>query len=191
MDSEELISKLNDEITWAHHDFELYKKLFFGSPKTNKIINHTANNFFFRLEIILADRCIINISKLTDPYDQRGNKNLSISLLKVIGEKEEWPFIDKINESLVRINELVLDIRKHRNKSKSHTDIKTLKEPWTLESITLKQIEAVLLEMGKLLNSYYLQTHGYKYDWYPKSPGNVDNLLAFLEIGLEHKKNME
>lgn len=188
MDGKELIAFLNKNITSAHEDFELYKKLFYNSPEIKTLLNNTAHNFFYKLEEILADRCIINISKLTDPYEQGNHKNLSMDLLRVIGIKESWPFLNKIEESLTQINEIAETIRAHRNKSMSHNDIETLERPWTLEPITIKSLDKAYTEIGNLMNMYYLETEGCTFDWYPKSPANVDSLLFYLNKGLNYEK---
>lgn len=111
---------LNQRVLELHLVWEQYTQLFGESEETVHLLNQTAGLFFRVVQEGLWDSVLIGVSRLTDPAQTGGNKNLSIRSLPVlIGDKGLQGRVSDLCEStLVKAKHA----RDHRNKRIAHQD---------------------------------------------------------------------
>jgi len=88
----EEVERLKDDLIWIWHYFTQFKKLFAQSHLRVELLNEVAPLFFYTLQKVLWFEIVIGIGRLTDPYRQGSNRNLSIGILPILAKQYQWDF---------------------------------------------------------------------------------------------------
>lgn len=77
-EARKIADKFADIAVNQYHEFKEFLTLCHHSEKRNDLLNKTARFFFGELQYMYAHLIILNVSKLADPPETRGHKNLSV-----------------------------------------------------------------------------------------------------------------
>ena len=111
---------LNQRVLDLHLVWEQYTQLFGDSEETVHLLNQTAGLFFMVVQDGLWDSVLIGISRLTDPAQTGGNKNLSIRSLPYV--IEDALLKSRVSELCEHALTKAKHARDHRNKRIAHQD---------------------------------------------------------------------
>lgn len=150
-----IFDQLREESIQLHFRWLIYRQLFASSPEDIDLLNERGSSVFFLLQHLLLDNIALSFSKLTDPHEQRNNKNLSIkTLIQVLKEDSNDSLANEIQERLKMLNDQCESFRTLRNKRIAHADfshaLRVAEEP--LPGISRTQIEQALESLRDILN---------------------------------------
>src|SRR5687768_1382998 len=111
---------LHRKLIELHMVWQQYRQLFGSDPETVALLNRTAGLFFKIAQDEIWDSVLLGISRMTDPPETRGKKNLTINSLPIlIGDPA-------LRQELEDLCAAALDqasfAREHRNKRIAHQD---------------------------------------------------------------------
>ncbi len=124
------------------------------------------------------DDLTLGLTKLTDPAETKGKKNLS--LLRLIDELESSDFKNKMMVHYQKIKSLVEAAQDHRNKRIAHNDLNVLTQnyPKLLPNLTLNCLESVLTSIEDFLDEFQFHFKPIHFDFTMlQVPEDVDNLM--------------
>jgi AbiU2 len=125
----EYVFRIINDFELCKLDWCLYTDLYLqGSARVNTL-NSKAPHFFARVQSNLMENTIIRISRLTDRYQQKDKKNLTLESLK-----EDGADVFGISEQYGAVQSSVENIRKVRHKVYAHRDLQVAiaEDPSTL-----------------------------------------------------------
>jgi hypothetical protein len=114
-----------EQCIWLKCCYNTYSALYESDERTTKVLEASASLFFQDLNKIIIDYILLQISKITDPAESMGHKNLTFESVNASLKKENLMTkeIENLSNGLSRYRELVID---SRNKLISHLDSKTV-----------------------------------------------------------------
>ena len=143
---------LHRKLIELHMVWQQYRQLFGSDAETVALLNRTAGLFFKIVQDEIWDSVLLGISRLTDPPETRGKKNLTIhSLLPLIEDAA-------LKKELQELCKAALDqakfARAHRNKRIAHQDhaYATDRAANPLDGISRERVESMLAALGKIMN---------------------------------------
>jgi len=140
--------------------------------------------FFHHIQFILLDDIELIISKILDPAETKGNKNLSLEQLIIQFNDFGEDITDELTFRLSKIREKAKDIRERRNKRLSHYDLNASvsrnKDLFTKAS--RKVIKEILKDVSEYLNiiDYRIYNTTTIYD-FSSAPGDAESLINCLK----------
>jgi len=152
---------LNQRVLELHLVWEQYAQLFGESEETVQLLNQTAGLFFMVVQEGLWDSVLIGVSRLTDPAQTSGNRNLSIrSLPGLIGDKGLQGRVSDLCENALTKAKLARD---HRNKRIAHQDQQYFfdREARPLGGVSRALVNEMLQSITAVMNEinvYYCDT---------------------------------
>src|SRR5579872_6546080 len=72
---------LDNEVTWLHGSWKVYRQLFGTSADRIDLLNRSARVFFYLIQRVLMDSVQLTLSKLADPPLTAGKQNLTLACL--------------------------------------------------------------------------------------------------------------
>ena len=188
-----IYKNINTEVKWIHVKWNVYKQLFDSSQEKIDLINRSAPQFFGIIQQIFFVDVVLGLSRLTDPAESSGHKNLSLQL--VIDEFDNSGLLElssKLDSDYEKIEQECEPIRKWRNKKISHSDFQTTLNVSDnpLPNISKVDIENVLDKIRDFMdhiNSAFFESKIYYEHAMTSTGGNV--LLGKLKEA-ENYKNL-
>lgn len=157
---DEIWLPLDNEITWLHAKWLIYKQLYGTDEKRIAILDKAASNFFHIIQHTLLNDIQLSIAKLNDPDKTKGNSNLSIHTLYAIVAKLA-PAINDLPKLVSEFSRSCTKIKHRRNKWIGHFDLKTLTDPAIgLIGPSRDEINASLEALRKVMNCIALHFTG-------------------------------
>jgi len=124
-DEKKAIRGFCKQYAWLIVVFEDYRILYEGAPDRWKLLQEVAAEFFQKLNLILVQHILLNMSKLTDPAHSRQDDNLTVEyIVKLVGEEQSKEL--GLDELSGRIHAIRPYIKEARNKVVAHLDKNTL-----------------------------------------------------------------
>lgn len=183
MDISQKLEILKNDLIWARHYYNEYKKLYMANQLRIELLNDTASSFFAVLQRVLWEQMIISLSRLTDAHERGENKNLTVGILLELAIDNNWEFVQDIESKLLKIKETSAAIRKWRNKVVAHRDLPTaLSEGALLDKVDLHQVDDLLRLIGNVVNLAYIKLTNAEQSWDLISDGDVDALIHHLKL---------
>lgn len=189
---EELFENVRSQVTLLHGWWIIYRQLFGTSRERVDFLNECASSFFYITQDALWDGIQLILSKLSDPAQTFGKKNLSLEMIcqviKELGQEELFSDLDKSLSSYRKKCEI---FKKHRNKRIAHFDFDTLinGKSKPLPGVSRAMIEDALKELRFFMNQvdgFYRDTEmGYEYF---KMPDDAEALIEIIKRGLRYEE---
>ncbi|MBP6446501.1 MAG: hypothetical protein KA341_06825 [Saprospiraceae bacterium] len=180
-DLNKALEALLNEILILHKRFEIYKDLFGTNEEYVSLLNKTSGTFFYLVQSGFMENIILSISRLSDPEEMNGYKNLSLKgLISLID-----------NENL--INELNLQVKWYttktteflkawRSKKVAHLDFDTAMSKAKLKNdITIQNLELAISSVRQFYNTIYNHYYGSKMVFGSNGDSTSKSLLTSLE----------
>ncbi len=191
----ELFYELLTNVAYLHLSWQNYKSLFGTSPELIDLLNWAASSFFGLLDRIMRHDVILAISRLMDPKESCGKKNVSLDcLIDKLQLSIDTTLFNKWQSELEELKDCYKPLRKVRHRLLAHEDLATTlqyhRNP--LPGISRTYIENILEKIQKLLGD--IEEHFCKsrttYQYIP-SIGDGEDLIFTLESAREHKKRRQ
>lgn len=183
----DIFEELQNEITWLHGRWMIYRQLFGHSPKRIDLLNKCASVCFGIIQNVLKDEVQLSLCKLTDPARTGKQENLSLKTLQEHVEKLGDQILIASSSNL--INEIYRkceSFRIHRHKRLAHFDFTTaMKGDFSLLPPTSRQmINEVLTLIQKYMNTIEIHYCKHETHYEPFLDHDGDELVAFLKYGV-------
>lgn len=162
---------------WTYQVWILRKVLYDDNPH-EYLLRHPIHAFFFtRLEKILQEYWIHEVTKLHDPASQHGFDNLSIDYIYECGD---WsPEIrDKLNKLKVEMNRFYTQLKPARNKLLSHKDKQTILSEITLGSFEEGDDEKYFEALKDYASEVYMSVVGEPFSFDELTRNDVDVFMT-------------
>lgn len=143
---------LHRKLIELHIVWQQYRQLFGSDAETVALLNRTAGLFFKIVQDEIWDSVLLGISRLTDPPETRGKKNLTInSLLPLIDDATLKKELEELCKAALDQSKFARD---HRNKRIAHQDhaYATDRAANPLDGISRERVESMLADLGKIMN---------------------------------------
>jgi hypothetical protein len=147
-----VFASLHRKLIELHIVWQQYRQLFGTDEETVALLNRTAGLFFKVTQDEIWNSVLLGISRMTDPPESRGKKNLTINSLPLLIND---PTLKQELQDLCRA---ALDdaafAREHRNKRIAHQDhgYATNQAANPLNGISRERVESMLASIGKVMN---------------------------------------
>jgi hypothetical protein len=186
-----IYEEIDTEVKWIHVKWNVYKQLFDSGQEKIDLINRSAPQFFGIIRQIFFVDVVLSLSRLTDPAESFGHKNLSFELL--IDEFQSSGYSALCSKLVPQYEMIKLSckpFRKWRNKKISHRDfltaLNTRENP--LPDISKTDIEHALEKVRSFMehiNLNLFETKTYYEHAFTTTGGNV--LLGKLKEAEKYK----
>ena len=78
----DIYERIKNELVEVHIRWKLYRQLFGTNEVRIQLLNETAPTLFGQLQLLWFDYVVMDICRITDPTETRGEENLVISQLR-------------------------------------------------------------------------------------------------------------
>jgi len=143
---------LHRKLIELHIVWKQYQQLFGSDQETVELLNRTAALFFKIIQDEMWDSVLLGISRMTDPPETRGKKNLTIHSLPALIEDPSLKLeLETLCEAAL---EQAAFAREHRNKRIAHQDhgYATNRSAYALSGISRERVKSMLAAIGKVMN---------------------------------------
>ncbi|UKE51130.1 hypothetical protein KCU57_01660 [Xanthomonas translucens] len=143
---------LHRKLIELHMVWQQYRQLFGSDEETVALLNRTAGLFFKIVQDEIWDSVLLGISRMTDPPETRGKKNLTIHSLPLLVDDAA------LKNELQGLCSAALDqaafAREHRNKRIAHQDhgYAADRAANSLSGISRERIETTLAALRAIMN---------------------------------------
>jgi hypothetical protein len=185
------VDELKDDLVWAKHYVNQYKKLFLHNQKRLDLLNETAPNFFRDIQRMFWDEMTISVARLMDPHVQGSNKNLSLKILLKLAKDNQWNFESEIADLVEKARNKAESVINRRMKLIAHRDLPTAMGEVELDSIGIAEIEETLSLAGQALNVIYVELTGGAWVWDLILVHDADELMYYLKLAMIYKEKTE
>lgn len=144
--------QLYRKLTELHIVWQQYRQLFGTDSRTVQLLNRTAGLFFKIIQDELWDSVLLAISRMTDPPNTSGRKNLTIqslpSLIENPGLRAE------VHDLCKAAVDDVAFAREHRDKRIAHQDhgYTTDRSSHPLNGVSRERVESMLESLRRVMN---------------------------------------
>lgn len=137
--------------------YKQYINLFGVNKQRVDLINSSAGSFFYNVERIYWQSCVLAVCRLTDPVKSMGKDNLTINRLPALVPTS----FEKMDELTMLVNEAVHTAsfhRERRNKTIGHSDFMVATGRATFENqATRKKMQDAIFSIHKPLQQISLE----------------------------------
>jgi hypothetical protein len=151
----ETYSLIETDVWNLHIKWGMFRQLYGTSEERIHLLNDSAPLFFSRLDWILLDHIILELSKLTDQPGSGDRESLVLGRLRGASKSEEDE--QQFREALIALESSLADLRRHRNKRIAHKDLRTAQKVLELPGISRQKIEASLSALRLCINAFRSQ----------------------------------
>jgi hypothetical protein len=138
----QVYQEVYQDVCRLHAYWKVFCQLF-GEDQSVSVLNSAASFAASSIQSALSENIILRITKLTDPAEQHGRKNLSLARLLEVTESEDLR--NRICPLLDNITEAAKPLRERRNKWSAHRDLKyALSIEKALPPVTWANLDHVL-----------------------------------------------
>ena len=185
------IDELKDDIVWAKHYLNQYKKLFLHNQTRFDLLNETAPGFFRDIQRMFWNEMTVSVARLMDPHVQGSNKNLSLKILLKLSKDNKWDFDSEIANLVEKARNKAEPVIARRMKMVAHRDLPTAMGEVELDSFGIAEVEDALSLAGQALNVVYLKLTGGTWSWDLVSGHDVNELIYYLKLAMIYKEITE
>lgn len=137
------------------------------------------------IKLRLHDHVQLIISRLLDPAKTCGKDNLSLKTLIATYSPFSAEAQTKIDNTLIEIQANFANIKQHRNKRISHSDLNN-KLNHELPTVKIKEIKLVIDNLELIFNLISVDKRNRSHEFFPQEVGEnykAEHLLKILEAG--------
>ena len=118
---------IEDDVLWLHAKWKIYRQLFAKSERRINLLNDFAPDFFQVVHDSVLYDIFLTISRLTDPAETWGKKNLTFQrLIRMLEADGRQELVNKLTPVLKTAEKKCEAIRPWRNKWIAHKDFGTV-----------------------------------------------------------------
>ncbi len=147
----ELFPYIYGELCELRTNWEVYRELFMADRRLTETLSECYGSSLGILQRLLEEALFISIGCLTDK-DSKKDKHLSMWALAEKCEPWNSTVGKELKDGLVRLDDKVSRIRKHRHKRIAHFDLSTSVGLARLPIVTYKDLEETMKGLEDLLN---------------------------------------
>ncbi|HEX7706496.1 MAG TPA: hypothetical protein VF701_08570 [Thermoanaerobaculia bacterium] len=157
-DAEKVLTLVVDDALFLRFAWDNHR-LLFGDSEDVAVLNAAAGSYFRWTQILLEADVLMRISRLTDPAENRHQRNLTLQgLLRATGWKMSDPvkwtrFQDHLRDVMAACE----GCRQHRNKRLSHHDLEIATKQQTLPSVTIDEIDQAVAAIERFIRDMVSQ----------------------------------
>jgi hypothetical protein len=168
-----------------------FQHLFAGSKERVDVLNACASWFFGLTQRLFLKEILLSISRLTDPAEQRGHRNLTIRILLEDPELAGSPEVRiELEEEITRLAAACKEIREHRRKYIAHLDYAVAldDENTLLPGLAREHVSEAVESLLRIYNLHHSRIrHGHSiFDLAPN--GGAEALLEALKSSERFKR---
>lgn len=186
---QDLYKSINNEVTWIHAKWIVYRQIFASSEDNIELLNQSASFFFGIVQQTFFEDTLLGISRLTDPAKSFGKDNRSLAqLISKLSELDYQELAKDLGNDLSLIITSCESFREWRNRKIAHSDLdialKVSSDP--LPGISRATIEKSLEKVRDFMNrinNHFFDSHTIYEHFITHSGGDV--LLGKLKIAEE------
>jgi len=135
----------------------------YGEKENIALLRRASAYGYHRIRDILWEYTILAISRLADPPQTAGKKNLTLPSLKnAIENQEDTDLLDQVNVLFEELSDLSATCKQFRNKILAHSDFKTALGKGDKFEVKVKEIDSFISKAKDLVNNirdYFGVTH--------------------------------
>ncbi|MCG6154215.1 AbiU2 domain-containing protein [Rubinisphaera margarita] len=188
----EIFETIENELTWLHGRWIMYRQLFGADQQTLDLLNQSAPTFFGMLQFLWLDYVVLEICSLTDRPRSFGRDNL---VLRQLYEKLDREAYAKLVEQLEQKGELVEQccgkLRTIRNRRIAHRDQRAALGAYQtpILGVSRKDVDDALVAMRDYVNCFRMEFLGSEmaFDQF-ELPDDATTLLSHLEAAVQNRK---
>ena len=188
MDVPKEVNQLKNDLIWARHYLNQYKKLFLHNQKRTDLLNVTAPRFFRDIQMMFWDEMTVSVARLMDPHIQKANRNLSLNVLLKLAKEYEWDFENELIDLIDKSKKKSMPIIARRMKLTAHRDLPTAMGEVELDKFGIEEIEKTLDLVGQVLNLMYLNVTNETWSWNLIADHDADTLVHYLKLGVVYQE---
>ena len=192
-DTKSVYDFLENEVTWLHFTWSIYRQLYGTSPQNIDVLNGVAPDFFKAVQDSLWHQTLLTIGKLTDNARTAGHENLSLNALADrLNDPNDAVFRDELRRDLGDLHVACTSIEQHRNKRLAHFDkIHYVDDGGQIQGVSRTDIEIVLERIRAFLNKIKLRFESKQvaYDHIIALPHGTNLIRYFQECGTAQEVN--
>lgn len=176
-------NRLFDELVLTGDLWAQYKSLFMTSGERVARLNEHAGWFFKTVQRAYVQQLVLSISRLTDPAESSGRRNVSVAALMDDPRLENRePFRTELAKMVSDVQAQAWPVRRHRNRAVAHLDHAAAFGYEPLPDFSLSLLGEVVAALGAIHNSYGAEIldRDASYEIYPM--GSTDALVEALEL---------
>ncbi len=178
--SESVVKKFCEVCGWAYEVWLNHRELFDHNPRAAELQKSWAGDALARLSVISQEYALLQIVKLHDPAEVRGNITLGIDYIVTYGG---WS--DSVRAHLdVLANELnnfASQLRDARNKSLSHNDLAPIVAGATLGAFAQGADEKYFEILQEFVNTVHEQVIGGPWPFNDRVKNDVAEFLTTIK----------
>lgn len=127
IETRQLYHQIRQDVVSLHYQLSILLSLYRGGPHDTEVLEKIAGTFFHRvLYNDLTDAIVLNLARLLDPAEQRGNCNASLAMLISEIEHIEPKLAEQLKAHRNSLNPYRSDFDLWRNKWAAHRDYNTM-----------------------------------------------------------------
>lgn len=175
------------ELAYVSDKWKLYKDLFIQKDNID-VINSTAPRAFQAFEESLRIDIAMSISRLADPINTIGKKNLSVEMLL-----EKMTNIKQLEAAISKFKALSKPIIRLRNKQYAHNDLNCKLHPKSnpFPRIGQNTIDSIIKSLSDILNLIIGHYKDEEMGFEPLSIGSGKDLVFWLKEGMNSYKEKQ
>ena len=127
---------------------------------------------------------IISVARLMDPYQQKSHKNLSLQILIVLAQENDWDFESEVLAFVENARRIAKPVINQRMKRVAHRDLPTAMKEVKLDQVGILEIEEALAFAGKALNLIYLKLTNSTWSWDLIADHDAGELIHYLKLSM-------
>lgn len=185
----EIRNLLFDELVMVADLLAQYRFLFLESPERVARLNDHADWFFATVQRTFAQQLMLSISRITDPAESSGRRNVSFAaLLEDPRVAANLPLQDVLTRLVANVTMHAGPIRRYRNRAIGHLDQKAAFGHEPLPNVSLSLFEQVLESLTEIHLKYSVEIldRGASYDIHPLK--SAEALVELLELAPTRKE---
>jgi HEPN superfamily AbiU2-like protein len=142
------------EVIALHGRWIIYRQLYGTSAARVDLLNDCASNFFYVIQDVLLNDVQMTLSKLADPRETRGKKNLTLeTLLAEVSTRHAAAPIAKLREQLEDFQLRCEKVKHRRNKQIAHYDLAAILSSSSIPGPSRQEIEDALGALREFMNT--------------------------------------
>lgn len=185
-DLENLLNAVNKQVIQLSYRWKIFCQLFDSGQDNIELLNKSGSNVFELFQRLVLDDAMISLSRLTDLGKSKSSENTSVrNLLEKARSHLESSTVTEVEAQITKLDNYVLNIRKHRNKVLAHSDLKHALNAAALPSVTYDELESAMRTLQSIVNKIAYETCRRTTHYDPIIPYGCggDSLLEVLKRG--------
>jgi len=185
----EIFETIENELTWLHGRWIMYRQLFGADQQTLDLLNQSAPTFFGMLQFLWLDYVVLEICSLTDRPRSFGRDNLVLRQLYEQLDREKYTELaTRLEEKDQAVEQSCGKLRTIRNRRIAHRDQRSALGAYQtpILGVSRKDVDDALVAMRDYVNCFRVEFMGSEmaFDQF-ELPDDATTLLGHLQAAVQ------